>query len=131
MNRTRLSEKQLMRILHEADALGKAREVCRQPNVSEPPLYRWRQQRGGMEVSEAKRLRAPARDNAALQWLGGRPHAGQPDAQGCPENNVGRLAAKRRAAATLTSSPPAVPGTTDRTSVVTACCALAVWTGRC
>ncbi|SDP80222.1 transposase [Desulforhopalus singaporensis] len=42
MKRKRFSEEQFIRILKEAEALGNAREVCRQHNVSEQTFYRWR-----------------------------------------------------------------------------------------
>jgi putative transposase len=71
MKRKRFSEEQLMRILHEAETLDNVREVCRQHNIAEQTLYRWRRHFEGMEVAEAKRLRALERENAALKRLVG------------------------------------------------------------
>ena len=71
MQHKRFSEEQIIRILPEADMLGNVREVCRQHNIAEQTLYRWRRQFGGMDVSEAKRLRALERENAALKRLVG------------------------------------------------------------
>ena len=71
MKRKRFSEEQIVRILHEAETLDNVREVCRQHNIAEQTLYRWRRQFGGMEVSEAKRLRTLERENAALKRLVG------------------------------------------------------------
>jgi putative transposase len=71
MQHKRFSEEQIIRILHEAEMLGNVREVCRQHNIAAQTLYRWRRQFGGMEVSEAKRLRALERENAALKRLVG------------------------------------------------------------
>src|SRR5262249_6628887 len=65
------SEEQIIRILHDAEALGNVRDVCRQRNIAEQTLYRWRRQFGGMEVSAAKRLRALQRENAELKRLVG------------------------------------------------------------
>jgi len=65
------SEEQIIRILHEAESLDNIREVCRQHNIAEQTLYRWRRQFGGLEVSEAKRLRVLERENAALKRLVG------------------------------------------------------------
>ena len=65
MKGKRCSEEQIIRLLHDAEALGNVRDVGRQHNIAEPTLYRWRRQLGGMEVSEAKRLRALQRENAA------------------------------------------------------------------
>jgi len=71
MKGKRFSEAQIIRILHEAASLDNVREVCRQHNIAEQTLYRWRRQFGGMEVSEAKRLRILERENAALKRLVG------------------------------------------------------------
>jgi putative transposase len=56
-----------MRILHDAEALGNVREVCRQHNIVDQTVYRWRRQFGGMDVAAAKRLRTLERESAALQ----------------------------------------------------------------
>ena len=69
MQRKRFTEEQIIRILHDAEVLGNVRDVCRQHNIAEQTLYRWRRQLGGMEVAEAKRLRALERENAALKRL--------------------------------------------------------------
>jgi len=71
MKGKRFSEEQIIQVLHDAEALGNVRDVCRQHNIAEQTLYRWRRQFGGMEVSEAKRLRALQRENAELQRLVG------------------------------------------------------------
>ena len=71
MKGKRFSEEQIIRILHEAETLDNVREVCRQHNIAEQTLYRWRRQFGGMEVAEAKRLRTLERENAALKRLVG------------------------------------------------------------
>jgi putative transposase len=71
MPRKRFTAEQSIRILHEAEAVGNVREVCRQHNMAEQTLYRWRRQCGGLHVNEVKRLRALERENAALQRLVG------------------------------------------------------------
>ena len=71
MKGKRFSEEQIIRILHEAETLDNVREVCRQHNIAEQTLYRWRRRFGGMDVSEAKRLRTLERENAALKRLVG------------------------------------------------------------
>jgi putative transposase len=65
------AEEQIIRILHDAEVWGNGRDVCRQHNIAEQTLYRWRRQFGALEVSEAKRLRALERENAALKRLVG------------------------------------------------------------
>jgi putative transposase len=67
MKRKRFSEAQIIRILHESETLDNVREVCRQHHIAEQTLYRWRRQCGGMESSEAKRLRTLERENTALK----------------------------------------------------------------
>lgn len=67
----RFTEEQIIRILQEAEVVGNAREVCRQHNITEQTFYRWRSKFGGMDVSDAKRLRALERENTALKRLVG------------------------------------------------------------
>ncbi len=78
MQRKRFTEEQIMRILHEAETLDNVRNGCRQHNIAEQTLYRWRRQFSGMDVAEAKRLRALEREKAELKRL---VDAGQPDAE--------------------------------------------------
>lgn len=63
----RFTEEQIIGILKEAEAGGNVREVCRVHNITEQTFYRWRNKFGGMEVSEARRLRELERENAALK----------------------------------------------------------------
>ncbi len=67
MKRKRFSEEQIIRILKEGEALGNVREVCRQHNISEQTFYRWRHKYGGLEVSDAKRLKGLEKENAELK----------------------------------------------------------------
>jgi putative transposase len=67
MNGKRLSEEQIIRILHDVVASGNVRDVCRQHKIAEQALYRWRLQFGGMEVAEARCLRALQLDNHMLK----------------------------------------------------------------
>jgi putative transposase len=68
MMKKRFSEEQIICILKEAEAIGNVREVCRQHNIAEQTLFRWRRKFGGMELSEAKRLRELERENLQLTW---------------------------------------------------------------
>lgn len=63
----RFSEEQIIWILKEAEALGSVRDVCRKQNITEQTFYRWRKKLGGMEVSDAKRLKSLERENAELK----------------------------------------------------------------
>mgnify|MGYP001813097977 FL=1 len=69
MKKKRFSEEQIIRILKEGEALGNVREACRQHNVTEQTYYRWRQKFGGMEVSDAKRLKILEKENSELKKL--------------------------------------------------------------
>ena len=79
MKGKRFSEEQIMRILHDVEALGNVRDVCRQHNTAEQTLYRWRRPFGGMDIAEAKRLRALQRENAELKRLVGELTLSLPD----------------------------------------------------
>ena len=60
MKRKRFTEEQIIGILNEAEQAGNIREVCRLNNITEQTFYRWRTKFGGMDVSEAKRLKKRA-----------------------------------------------------------------------
>ena len=66
----RHSEEQIIRILREAETNQiPIREVCRQHNITEETLYRWRNKYGGMDVPEARRLKDLESENARLKRL--------------------------------------------------------------
>ena len=69
MKRKRYSEEQIIQVLKEAETTGNVREACRKHNVTEQTFYRWRQKFGGMDVSEAKRLRALEKENDELKKI--------------------------------------------------------------
>jgi len=54
-------------VLQEADAGMKIPEVCRKHDISEASYYKWKAKFGGMEVSEAKRLRSLEEENRRLK----------------------------------------------------------------
>ena len=69
MKRKRFSEEQIIRILREHEAGAAAKDLCRKHGVSDVTFYRWRSKYGGMEVSDAKRLKALEDENARLKKL--------------------------------------------------------------
>ncbi len=69
MKRKRFTEEQIIGILKAAEALGNIREACREHNITEQTFYRWRQKFGGMDVSEAKKLRELERENNELKKM--------------------------------------------------------------
>jgi putative transposase len=69
MKRKRFSEEQIIAILREQEAGGVTRELCRRHGISEQTFYRWKSKYGGMEVSEARRLRDLESENGKLKKL--------------------------------------------------------------
>ena len=69
MKRSRFSEEQIIGILKEHQAGLGAKELCRKHGVSDATFYKWRSKYGGMEVSDAKKLKALEVENAKLKKL--------------------------------------------------------------
>ena len=69
MKRSRFSEEQIIGILKEHQAGLGAKELCRKHGVSDATFYKWRSEYGGMEVSDAKKLKALEAENAKLKKL--------------------------------------------------------------
>ena len=63
----RYTEEQIIRILQEAETGVPARDLCRKHNISEQTFYRWKTKYGGMDVSEARRLKQLEEENAELK----------------------------------------------------------------
>jgi len=72
MGRRHFKPEQIVHMLREAEiklAGGKKiGEMCRELGISEQSCYRWRKEYGGMEVSQAKKLKDLERENARLKW---------------------------------------------------------------
>jgi putative transposase len=69
MKRQRHSEEQIIEVLKEVHAGAKVEEVCRRHGISQPTYYKWKARFGGMEVSDAKRLRLLEEENRKLKKL--------------------------------------------------------------
>ena len=69
MKRSRFSEEQIIAILKEQEAGVSTADVCRRHGVSSATFYKWKAKFGGLEVSEAKRLRQLEDENAKLKKL--------------------------------------------------------------
>ena len=69
MQGKRHSEEQIIGVLKQAQAGVKTAEICRQHGISEQTFYRWKAKYGGLELSEAKRLRQLEDENRKLKQL--------------------------------------------------------------
>ncbi len=69
MKRSRYTEEQVIGILKEQEAGAPVAELCRKHGMSDATFYTWKSKYGGLEVSEAKRLRALEAENTKLKRL--------------------------------------------------------------
>jgi len=69
MKPSRFSEEQIISILREQEAGAKTADVCRKHGVSSATFYKWKAKFGGMDVSDARRLKALEDENARLKKL--------------------------------------------------------------
>jgi len=69
MKRSRFSEEQIIGILKEQEAGAPTADVCRRHGISSASFYKWKAKYGGLEVSEARRLKALEDENARLKKL--------------------------------------------------------------
>ena len=69
VKKARFSEQQIIEILKLAEAGTKVADLCRKHGISDATFYNWKAKYGGMEVSEAKRLKALEEENAKLKKL--------------------------------------------------------------
>ena len=67
MKGKRFAEEQIIRVLKELDSGLTLKEACRKFNVSEATVYKWKAKFGGMEVSDARRLKALEEENRKLK----------------------------------------------------------------
>ena len=67
--KSQFTQEQIIRALQEVDAGAKPEEVCRRLGVSDTTFYRWKSKYGGMDLSEAKRLKELETENARLKKL--------------------------------------------------------------
>lgn len=69
MKRSRFSDEQIIGILKEQEAGVPVAELCRKHGVSDASIYKWKARFGGMDVSEARRLRSLEDENAKLKRM--------------------------------------------------------------
>lgn len=69
MKRQRFTEEQIIGILREQEADAKVADLARKHGISEATLYNWKAKYGGLDVSEAKRLKALEDENVKLKKI--------------------------------------------------------------
>lgn len=69
MKRKRFSEEQIISILKEPETGSPVRDIIRRHGIAEQTFYRWKSKYGGMQVSDAKRLKALEDENTRLKKL--------------------------------------------------------------
>jgi len=69
MKRSRFTEEQIIGVLKEHELGAKTADLCRKHGISEATFYNWKSKFGGMDVSDARRLKALEGENAKLKKL--------------------------------------------------------------
>jgi putative transposase len=95
MKRVRFTEDQIIAVLREHEAGAKTGDLARKHGVSEATLYNWKAKYGGLDVSEAKRLKALEDENRKLKKLLAESMLDNAALKGASDKKMVRPAAKR------------------------------------
>ena len=101
MKRKRFTEEQIIRVLREHELGTKTADLCRKHGISEATFYNWKSKFGGLDVSEARRLKQLEGENARLKKLLADFDAGQRRTEGSAVKKMVTPAVKREAVAHL------------------------------
>jgi putative transposase len=69
MKRLRFTEEQIIAVLREQEAGMKTADICRKHGISDATFYKWKAKYGGLDVSDAKRLRSLEDENGRLKRM--------------------------------------------------------------
>ena len=69
MKGKRFTDEQIIAVLKEVESGAAVKDVCRRHSISEQSFYRWKAKYGGMEISDARRLRSLEDENRKLKHL--------------------------------------------------------------
>jgi putative transposase len=69
MKKTRFTETQIVKSIHEHEGGRDAKEICRELGITTAAFYKWRQRYGGLEVQELKRLKELEDENSRLKRM--------------------------------------------------------------
>ncbi len=69
MRKSRFTEAQIVGVLHEHEAGAKIAELCRRQGITETTFHRWKRKYGGLQVNEARRLKALEDENRQLKRI--------------------------------------------------------------
>ena len=69
MKRSRFSDEQIITIVKEQEAGAMTADVCRKHGISDATFYKWKAKYGGLEISEARRLKALEDENSRLKRM--------------------------------------------------------------